>query len=93
MMPSPQDPELFSFWVSLSTFFNSYMAFVTLYAILDVCLSFQLAGLSNRRPPERLDLLHIRDTKEVGIEHIPKVLQNCGMFLEGGEISSHIMPD
>ena len=28
----------------------------------------QLAGLSNRRPPERLDLLYIRDTKEVGIE-------------------------
>lgn len=37
MMPTPQDPELFSFW---------------------------LAGLSNRRPPERLDLLYIRDTKE-----------------------------
>lgn len=37
MMPTPQDPERFSFW---------------------------LATLSDRRPPERLDLLRIRDSAE-----------------------------
>uniref|UniRef100_A0A2N9EQ56 Lon N-terminal domain-containing protein n=1 Tax=Fagus sylvatica TaxID=28930 RepID=A0A2N9EQ56_FAGSY len=38
MMPTPQDPEHFSFW---------------------------LATLSNRRPHEKLDLLRIRDTREI----------------------------
>ncbi|XP_042948271.1 uncharacterized protein LOC122281084 isoform X2 [Carya illinoinensis] len=38
MMPAPQDPEHFSFW---------------------------LATLANRRPQERLELLRIRDTREV----------------------------
>lgn len=67
-MPGPQDPERFSFWVwGFLTLLQSF-AFSLGKVILHNPLSYkllQLANLLNLRPALKLELLRLRDTREV----------------------------
>lgn len=67
MIPTPQDPERFSFWVMLfiSKTHNYCHIFTCVKLLLNDFSWPQLATLTDRRPSERLELLRLQDTEEV----------------------------
>ena len=66
-MPGPQDPEKFSFWVCSMLVFAEFlmMAYLLMQYFILLLLSLQLVNLISLRPSDRLDMLRLRDTREV----------------------------
>ena len=66
-MPGPQDPEKFSFWVRSMLVFAEFvmMAYLLMQYFILFLSSLQLVNLISLRPSDRLDMLRLRDTREV----------------------------
>ena len=65
-MPGPQDPEKFSFWVrSMLVAEFVMMAYLLMQYFILFLSSLQLVNLISLRPSDRLDMLRLRDTREV----------------------------
>ena len=65
-MPGPQDPEKFSFRVrSMLVAEFVMMAYLLMQYFILFLSSLQLVNLMSLRPSDRLDMLRLRDTREV----------------------------